>query len=85
MDRNTLGRQALAEFTNYETPDDGRKLSELYVVQRLAGAAPLKSSNVVISTVQGLYSLLRGVNVPDFDEGDAAREPDDGEPIPRVG
>ncbi len=77
VDRNTLGRQALAEFTNYETPDDGRKLSELYVVQRLAGAAPLQSSNVVISTVQGLYSLLRGVELPDSDE-DA--ELDDGEP-----
>ncbi len=78
VDRNTLGRQALAEFTNYETPDDGRKLSELYVVQRLAGAAPLQSSNVVISTVQRLYSLLRGVEVPDSDE-DA--DLDDGEPI----
>jgi type I restriction enzyme R subunit len=78
VDRNTLGRQALAEFTNYVTPDDGRTLSELYVVQRLSGAAPLGSSNVVISTVQRLYSLLRGVDVPDEDAG---AEPDDGEPI----
>jgi type I restriction enzyme R subunit len=51
VDHNTLRRQALAEVTNCEIPDDGHKLSELYVVQRLAGAVPLESSNVVISTV----------------------------------
>ena len=79
VDRNTLGRQALAEFTNYVAPDDGRKISELYVVQRLTGSAPLASSNVVISTVQRLYSLLRGVEVTDADADDS--EPDDGQPI----
>lgn len=70
VDRNNLGQQALAEFTNYVTPDDGRKLSELYVVQRLSGSTLLESSNVVISTVQRLYSLLRGKELPPEDAPD---------------
>ncbi len=70
VDRNNLGRQALAEFTNYVTPDDGRKLSELYVVQRLTGDTVLDSSNVVIATVQRLYSMLSGRELPADDAPD---------------
>ncbi|HLN89254.1 MAG TPA: DEAD/DEAH box helicase family protein [Candidatus Binatia bacterium] len=35
VDRNTLGKQALQELTQYRTPDDRRKFTELYNVQRL--------------------------------------------------
>ncbi len=35
VDRNNLGRQTLTEFQQYLTPDDGRKFTELYNVQRL--------------------------------------------------
>ena len=35
VDRSNLGRQALKEFQQYVTPDDGRKFTELYNVQRL--------------------------------------------------
>jgi type I restriction enzyme R subunit len=35
VDRNTLGRQTSQEFQQYRTPDDGRKFTELYNVQRL--------------------------------------------------
>ena len=35
VDRINLGEQALREFRNYVTPDDGRKLGELYNVQLL--------------------------------------------------
>jgi type I site-specific restriction endonuclease len=34
VDRANLGRQALKEFQQYTTPDDGRKFTELYNVQR---------------------------------------------------
>ena len=67
VDRNNLGKQALTEFTNYVTPDDGRKFSELFNVQRLAGADMLGSSKVVISTVQRLYAMLKGKDVPSPD------------------
>ncbi|MFH9677931.1 type I restriction endonuclease subunit R [Streptomyces globisporus] len=68
VDRNNLAKQTAAEFSNYETPDDGRKFTELYSVQRLTGLGMLESSNVVISTIQRVYSVLRGKDVP---EGDA--------------
>ena len=35
VDRGNLGRQALKEFQDYTTPDDGRKFTELYNVQLL--------------------------------------------------
>ena len=35
VDRANLGRQALKEFQQYVTPDDGRKFTELYNVQHL--------------------------------------------------
>jgi type I restriction enzyme, R subunit len=37
VDRANLGRQTLKEFQQYATPDDGRKFTELYNVQHLAG------------------------------------------------
>ncbi|PRX01142.1 UNVERIFIED_ORG: type I restriction enzyme R subunit [Actinomadura viridilutea] len=71
VDRNNLGKQAYSEFDNFVTPDDGRKFTELYNVERL-GAAPMKdSTKVVISTVQRLYSRLRGQPVdPDVENED---------------
>ncbi|WP_432869304.1 DEAD/DEAH box helicase family protein [Microbispora rosea] len=72
VDRNNLGKQALTEFTNYVTPDDGRKFSDLFNVQRLAGADILDSSKVVISTVQRLYAMLKGEEVPSEDTEDEA-------------
>lgn len=60
VDRNNLGKQAYTEFDNFITPDDGRKFTELYNVERLGGAAMKDSTKVVISTVQRLYARLRG-------------------------
>jgi type I restriction enzyme, R subunit len=71
VDRNSLGKQAFAEFDNFVTPDDGRKLTELYNVERLGTAAMQDSTKVVISTVQRLYARLRGEPV-DSDAEDEA-------------
>ncbi|MDP9457483.1 MAG: DEAD/DEAH box helicase family protein, partial [Actinomycetota bacterium] len=60
VDRANLGRQTLKEFQQYATPDDGRKFTELYNVQHLAGGGIDGVSKVCISTVQRLYSMLRG-------------------------
>ena len=60
VDRNNLGKQAYTEFDNFVTPDDGRKFTELYNVERLGAAAMKDSTKVVISTVQRLYARLRG-------------------------
>jgi len=60
VDRKNLGEQAEKEFKSYRTPDDRRKLEELYNVQLLTSNKIGSASKVVISTIQRLYSMLRG-------------------------
>ena len=60
VDRNNLGRQALREFQQYVTPDDGRKFTELYNVQHLQSNLLDPVSPVCITTIQRLYSMLAG-------------------------
>ena len=65
VDRANLGRQTLKEFQGFTTPDDGRKFTELYNVQHLASNTIDPVARVTISTIQRLYSTLRGD--PDLD------------------
>jgi type I restriction enzyme R subunit len=60
VDRGNLGKQTHREFQQYATPDDGRKFTELYNVQHLQGQGIDPVSKVTISTIQRLYSMLRG-------------------------
>ena len=60
VDRANLGEQAEREFQGFRTPDDNRKFDELYNVQRLTSNTIGSSSKVVISTIQRLYSILKG-------------------------
>ena len=60
VDRSNLGEQAEKEFHSYRTPDDNRKFTELYNVQHLTSNTIGASTKVVISTIQRLYSMLRG-------------------------
>ena len=60
VDRANLGRQALAEFQQFVTPDTGRKFTELYNVQHLTSDKLDSVARVTICTIQRLYSILRG-------------------------
>ena len=60
VDRANLGRQALREFQAYTTSDDGRKFTELYNVQLLTSNKIDPVASVVITTIQRLYSMLKG-------------------------
>jgi type I restriction enzyme R subunit len=60
VDRGNLGRQALKEFQQFATPDDGRKFTELYNVQHLTSNRVDPVARVVITTIQRLYSMLKG-------------------------
>ena len=69
VDRANLGRQAATEFDQFVTPDDGRKFTQLYNVQRLSSNRIDGVARVAISTIQRLYSILRGEELPeDLDE-----------------
>lgn len=69
VDRGNLGRQARKEFQQYATPDDGRKFTELYNVQHLTSNTLDPVSRVCITTIQRLYSMLRGEELdPELEE-----------------
>ena len=68
VDRNNLADQTLAEFQNYRTPDDGRRFTELYNVDKLSSTGMLGSTSVVISTIQRVYRVLSGEAAPEGDD-----------------
>jgi type I restriction enzyme R subunit len=68
VDRKNLGEQTLGEFRDYTTPDDGRKFTDLYNVDKLTSSGMVGSSKVVISTIQRVYKVLQGNEVPDEDD-----------------
>ena len=69
VDRANLGRQAVREFEGFEVPDDRRKFTELYNVRRLTSSqldmADEGAAKVHVSTIQRLYSILRGQEIDD--------------------
>ena len=71
VDRANLGRQAVREFEDFTVPDDPRRFTELYNVRRLTSSrldmASETATKVHVSTIQRLYSILRGED--DYDEG----------------
>jgi type I restriction enzyme R subunit len=72
VDRSNLGRQALTEFQGFNTPDDGRKFTELYNVQRLTSNRIDSVARVCIATIQRVYSMLKGEELdPELEEQSA--------------
>ncbi len=59
VDTRNLGEQAEQEFNIYVPNDDNRNFTELYNVQRLKSSFVAKDSQVCISTIQRMYSLLK--------------------------
>ena len=60
VDTRNLGKQAHQEFMAFTPPDDGRKFTELYNVQRLSSSSIDPHAQVCISTIQRMYSILSG-------------------------
>ena len=60
VDTKNLGEQAEQEFQAFTPNDDKRKFTELYTVQRLKSSFVDESAQVCISTIQRMYSILRG-------------------------
>lgn len=60
VDRNNLGKQAKKEFDNFSPSTDKRHFSEIYNVVHLETNNIPIESKVVITTIQRLYSILRG-------------------------
>jgi type I restriction enzyme, R subunit len=68
VDTKNLGEQAEQEFMRYTPGDDNRKFTELYNVNRLNSKYVPADSQVCISTIQRMYSILRGENLDEAAE-----------------
>ncbi|MBN2597593.1 MAG: DEAD/DEAH box helicase family protein [Marinifilaceae bacterium] len=68
VDTRNLGEQAEQEFMKFQPTDDNRKFTELYNVQRLSSSYIASDSQVCISTIQRLYSILKGEELDDSAE-----------------
>lgn len=70
VDRNNLGKQAEGEFGMFRLTENGDPFNTIYTVNRLRSATIPSDSNVVISTIQRLFSLLKGEAIVDDDYDD---------------
>ena len=66
VDRNNLGKQTLNEFQQFVSPVNGYKFTEEYSVQHLKKNTIAPAAKVCITTIQRLYSMLKGEE--DFQE-----------------
>jgi type I restriction enzyme, R subunit len=57
-----------AEFENFQTPDDGRKFTELYNVNGIRRGPMPDATSVAISTIQRVFKALRNEEPGDADD-----------------
>ena len=77
VDRNNLGKQAEGEFGTFRLTENGEAFNTIFTVNRLRSSSIPSDSNVVISTIQRLFSFLKGETIEDNDD-------DENEPIEEV-
>ena len=86
VDRNNLGRQTLNEFQQFRDPTSPYTFADEFPVQHLRGNAIEPASKVVITTIQRLYSILKGD--PEYDPANEEESlfesgrPPGSEPVP---
>jgi type I restriction enzyme R subunit len=68
VDTKNLGEQAEEEFRKYAPTDDARLFPELYNLRRLNSSYIPNDTHVCISTIQRMYSILRGEELDDSAE-----------------
>ncbi|MCL4737026.1 MAG: DEAD/DEAH box helicase family protein [Burkholderiaceae bacterium] len=65
VDRGNLGRQTKKEFDQYVSPYNNYKFGEEYIVQHLTSNQIDKTARVCICTIQRMYSMLKGRELPE--------------------
>ena len=65
VDRGNLADQTLKEFQQYASPYNNFKFTEEYIVQRLSSNTIDQTARVCICTIQRLYAILRGKDLPE--------------------
>ena len=65
VDRGNLADQTLKEFQQYASPYNNFKFTEEYIVQRLTSNTLDTTARVCICTIQRMYSMLKGRELPE--------------------
>ena len=68
VDTKGLGEQAEREFLAYRPTDDPRSFSQIYGVHRLKSSYIPEGVQICISTIQRMYSILKGEELDDSTE-----------------
>ena len=74
VDTKNLGEQAEQEFMNFLPNDSNQKFTELYGVHRLKSSFIPTDNFVYISTIQRLYSILKGTELEESAEEENPNE-----------
>jgi type I restriction enzyme R subunit len=68
VDRGNLGRQTKKEFDAYVSPYNNFKFGEEYIVQHLTSNQLDTTARVCISTIQRMFSMLKGRELAEEDD-----------------
>lgn len=74
VDTKSLGEQAEREFLAYTPNDDNRSFSQLYGVRRLNSSYIPNDIQICISTIQRMYSILKGEEIDESAEEESLFE-----------
>ena len=74
VDTKSLGEQAEREFLAYTPNDDNRSFAQLYGVRRLNSAYIPNDIQICISTIQRMYSILKGEEMDESAEEESIFE-----------
>ena len=74
VDTKSLGEQAEREFLAYKPNDDNRSFAQLYGVRRLNSSYIPNDIQICISTIQRMYSILKGEDMDESVENESLYE-----------
>lgn len=74
VDTTNLGKQAEQEMQAYTPQDDQNIFTNIYTVQRLNSSYIDPNAQVCISTIQRMYSILKGIELDEFNEEIASEQ-----------
>ena len=74
VDRNNLGKQAEGEFGTFRLTETAEPFNTIYTTERLKSSTISKDSNLVICTIQRLFSVITGQEIQEDDNDDLPKE-----------
>lgn len=74
VDTRNLGKQALQEMQAFKPQDEQRIFTDLYVTQHLSSSYLDPKAQVCISTIQRMYSILKGIELDEQNEEIASEQ-----------